>query len=75
MNRIINEQRFNQHLAATQKRTEVFVDMPREEIPKSILDKQNVQIIKENFSKKEWRKFPIANNIIDAECKVVVIFF
>jgi hypothetical protein len=28
MNRIINEQRFNQHIAATQKRTEVFVDMP-----------------------------------------------
>jgi len=53
MNRIINEQRFNQHLATTQKRTEVFVDMPREEIPKPILDKQNVQIIKENFSKKE----------------------
>ena len=50
---IINEQRFNQRLIASQRRTEIFVDTSREELSKSILDRQNVKVLQENFSKQE----------------------
>ncbi|CAF5164661.1 unnamed protein product [Rotaria sp. Silwood1] len=67
INRIINEQRFNQRLIASQKHTEVLVDIPQEELSKSILDRQNIKIIQENVYKQEWKKFPIENNIVNIE--------
>ncbi|CAF0968037.1 unnamed protein product [Didymodactylos carnosus] len=64
INRILNEQRFNQRLMASQRRTEVLIDIRREELPKSISARQNIQILHENFSSEpEWKEFPIENNI------------
>ncbi|CAM4953543.1 unnamed protein product [Rotaria socialis] len=67
INRIINEQRFSRRLLALRKRTEVLVELPQEELLKSISDRQNIKIIKENLYKQEWRHFPIEHNIVSVE--------
>ncbi|CAF1411613.1 unnamed protein product [Adineta steineri] len=67
INRIINEQRFNQRLIASQRRTNVLIDNPQEKLSKSILDRQNIKILQEEISKQEWKNFPIENNIIHNE--------
>ncbi|CAF1559360.1 unnamed protein product, partial [Didymodactylos carnosus] len=64
INRIINEQRFNQRLIASQRRTDILTDNSRQELSKSILDRQNVKILQKEISKQERKKFPIENNII-----------
>ncbi|CAF4179913.1 unnamed protein product [Rotaria sordida] len=65
INRIINEKRFQQHLIASQRRTELLVEIPKEELSKLISHRQNIKIIKDNLKKQEWKKFQIENIIID----------
>ncbi|CAF4582206.1 unnamed protein product, partial [Didymodactylos carnosus] len=67
INRIINEQRFHQRLVASQRRAEALMEMPQEELSKSLLDRQNVEILKENLYKQAWRKFQTENNLVDVE--------
>ncbi|CAF1411988.1 unnamed protein product [Rotaria magnacalcarata] len=62
--RILNEQRFSQRLAAMQRRLETLIEIPREELSKTILNRKNIQVIKENLDKQEWKKFD--NRFIDA---------
>ncbi|CAF3926815.1 unnamed protein product [Adineta steineri] len=64
LNRIINEQRFNQRLIASQRRTDVLIDNLQEKLSKSILDRRNIKILQEESSRQEWKKFSVENNII-----------
>ncbi|CAF4474340.1 unnamed protein product, partial [Didymodactylos carnosus] len=57
INRIINEQCFHQRLVASQRCAEALMEMTQEELSKSLLDRQNVEILKENLYKQAWRKF------------------
>ncbi|CAF2979117.1 unnamed protein product, partial [Rotaria sp. Silwood2] len=67
LHRIINEQRFNQCLIASRRRTDVLIDNREQKLSKSILNRQNINIFQKEISKQEWKKFPIENNIIQKE--------
>jgi hypothetical protein len=68
INRMIDEQRFNQRLATLQRRTEVLVDKPSDKVSESISNRDNIKILQDEFPVKEkWKKFPVEDREIIKE--------